>query len=260
MDLPGNPIYRRERGFWGKPNPFYDNLSRFSPFAVLGAIGLGFCGGASNPSLLANPDSSLFFVYCLVCLPGVLFNVLTLFGTFMAPALTAPSISYERYQGTWELLCITPYSTASILLAKLFGALARLPIWRPLFALSLLQAGLLFCSTLLASEFLAGLLMVLVMVVRPWLDILFAALLGMLISTWLRSSPLALTLTYGGVLVFKIVSGLVLWLIILERFNLPGESILIGSSLGVVTFSVLAVLALFGGLMVRAGRINMSEI
>ena len=56
-----NPVYQRERGGWGKPNQFYDNLSRFSPFVVLGAIVFGVCAGSSNPALLAGNDALLAF-------------------------------------------------------------------------------------------------------------------------------------------------------------------------------------------------------
>ena len=63
-ELKNSPIYQRERGGWGKPNRFYDSLSRYSPFVVMGAILVGVCAGISNPALLAGNDA---LIACCAC-------------------------------------------------------------------------------------------------------------------------------------------------------------------------------------------------
>jgi hypothetical protein len=214
-ELKSIPVYLREKGQWGKPNPFYDNLRRFSPFVVLGGLLLGLCGGFANPSLFLGDE--LATLACLLCLPGVLLNALTLFGAFMAPALTAPAISAELSRGTWDILRLTPQPTRAILMAKLLGALARLPVWRPLILLSVFQAALAACGTVVAGGadpanwWLAALLGA-SLVTRPWLEILFAGCLGMVVSTWLRSATGALAVSYGALLLFRLVNSGTLWL------------------------------------------------
>ena len=147
----------------------------------MGAIVLGLCAGA-NPALLgATADDELFIFICLLCLPGTLLSMLTIYGSFMAPALTAPTISMEVDRGTWEILRLTPHSTASILLAKLFGGLARLPIWKLMLALSGFQALMLFCllSFVAGGTAVSGFFIGLGALIRPWVEVLFAAFIGM---------------------------------------------------------------------------------
>lgn len=212
-----NPIYQRERGGWGNPNRYYANLSRYSPFIVLAVIVLGVCAGF-NPGLIAGIDNNdaLTAVWVLLCLPGILLTMLTLYGSFMAPALTAPLISTERAHQTWDVLRTTPYSLNTILLAKLFGALSRLRIWPVLFALTLFQGFTLFCLlTFLGGEsavygWLAGLMTLL----RPWLEILFAAFAGMFFSIIVRSATTALVGAYTAVVLFKLFNSNTVWLVI----------------------------------------------
>ena len=131
---------RKEAG--ENPTHSYDKLSRFSPFIVIGAVLVGLCAGAGNPALFLGNEELLAF-WCFLCVPAMLLNILSTFGSLMAPALTAPAISMEVDRGTWEVLRATPQSTRAIVVAKLLGALARLRIWPVLFALSLLQGLLL---------------------------------------------------------------------------------------------------------------------
>lgn len=252
--LAQNPIYLREKGSWGRPNPFYDNLSRFSPFVIIGAIIFGLCAGAGNPVLFSGTDE-LIIVWCLLCLPGALLSMLTIFGSLMAPALTAPSISMEIDRGTWDILRMTPQSTPSILLAKLFGALARLRIWPLLFALSLLQGLMLGCLMAVfgGETALWGTLVGSAAVLRPWLEVLFAAFAGMYISTWARSATTALAGSYSGVVAFKVVNSSVLWLAVLGLWGAGETALLLGGTVGPTAVYGLGTAALWVGL-VRRGR------
>lgn len=242
--LPQNPVYQRERGGWGKPNPFYDTLSRYSPFVILGAILFGLCAGTSNPALLAGNDALIAF-WCFLCLPGILLNGLTMFGTLMAPALTAPTISMELDRGTWDILRATPLPTRSIVLAKLFGALARLRIWPVLFAVSLLQGLLIACSMTFASGSLAiwGAALGATTAVRPWLEILFAGFMGMFASTRVRSATMALAGSYTAVVLVKLFNSSLLWLAISSLFELD-ETALVISGVGPTAVYALAIVLL----------------
>lgn len=261
-ELKNHPVYQRERGGWGKPNRFYDSLSRYSPFVVMGAILLGVCAGGSNPALLAGNEALMAF-WCLLCLPGMVLNGVTLFGLFMAPALTAPTISMERDRGTWDILRSTPLATRSIILAKLLGALARLRIWPILFALSLLQGLLLTCSTLFAlgtdggnSAALSGVVVGLTSAIRPWLEILFAASVGMLASTLVKSATTALAASYTAVILTKLFNSSLIWLGI---GNLVGADEIFSfalSGLGPTAVYVVAIVGLFVGLLRQADRLS----
>lgn len=257
--LAQNPIYLREKGSWGKPNPFYDNLSRFSPFIIMGAIIFGLCAGSGNPVLFSGIDEAMIF-WCLLCLPGALLSMLTLFGSLMAPALTAPSISMEVDRGTWDILRMTPQSTPSILLAKLFGALARLRIWPALFALSLLQGLMLTCTiSVFGGETAAwGAWSGIATILRPWLEILFAAFAGMYLSTWVRSATMALAGTYAGVVAFKVFNSSSLWLVILGVLGLSETTLFLGGTVGPAAVYALATAALWLGLVHRARELSYS--
>ncbi len=266
--LPQNPVYQRERGGWGKPNQFYDNLSRFSPFVVLAAIVFGLCAGSANPALLAGNEALLAF-YCFLCLPGILLNGLTMFGMLMAPALTAPTISMELDRGTWDILRATPLSTRSIVLAKLFGALGRLRIWPILFALSLLQGLMLTCSLTFAdvsfgsgianesSLSIWGAAVGVTAVIRPFLEILFAGFTGMYISTRLHSSTTALAGSYTAVVLMRVFNSSLLWLAVSSVFKLNEGSFIV-SSVGPTIVYVLAVIAVLLGLMRQADKLSQS--
>lgn len=257
--LPQNPIYLREKGSWGKPNPFYDKLSRYSPFVIIGAILFGLCAGTANPVLLSGADEVILF-WCLLCLPGALLSMLTIFGSLMAPALTAPSISMEVDRGTWDILRMTPQSTPSILLAKLFGALARLRIWPALFALSLLQGLMLACVIIAFGGETAvwGSLVGIAAIVRPWLEILFAAFAGMYISTWARSATTALAGAYTGVITFKIFNSSSLWLGVLGLLGLSETALLLGGTAGPTAVYALATAALWLGMVHRGRKLGYS--
>lgn len=249
-----NPIYLREKGDYGNPNPFYDHIRRYSPFVVLGALLLGICAANSNPALVLGNDQ-FFLLWCLICLPNMALTCVTWFGVMMAPALTAPSISLELSRGTWDLLRLTPQSTSKIVLAKMLGALARLPIWRVMAVLSVLQATVLFCGMALIQASPAGFLLALSLVLRPWAEILFAGVLGMVCSGWLRSATLALAAAYGGVLSLKLANGFFAWLSLGLLFESDVWSLASAAGLGPVVLYVVLAAVLFSALIRRADKI-----
>lgn len=222
----------------------------------MGAILIGICAGSSNPAMLAGNDE-LFAFWCFLCLPGILLTVLTIFASLMAPALTAPSIAMERDRGTWDMLRATPQSPRTILLAKLFGALARLRIWRLLFAVSVLNGALAACSAILTAQdslAILGLLVGIITVARPWAEVLFAAFAGMYASTWTRSATMALVAGYTAVVLFKLINNSFLWLAISAGLNLQG-AILFMITLGPTTIYIIATALLLLALVLRAEKI-----
>ena len=253
-----SPIYLREKGSWGNPNPFYETLRRYSPFVVMGAIVLGLCAG-TNPALLgATEEDELFAFICVLCLPGALLSMLTIYGSFMAPALTAPTISLEVDRGTWDILRLTPHSTATILLAKLFGGLARLRIWRVMLALSGFQALMMVCvlSVTAGTAIIPSLFIGLGALIRPWVEVLFAAFIGMYISTWVRSSQLALAGSYVVVVLMKIFSNSAIWLGIWTLLGVDDGGMLTGSILSPAIVYGTAVLLLWWGIVRQAGKLS----
>lgn len=208
-NLRNNPVYLREKGKWGRPNPFYDSVNRFSPIFVLVGLVLGGCTLYTNPALLTG-TSDFGPLFCLFCLPGIVVSALTLFGSFMAPAATTPTLSLEMSQGTWDILRLTPQSTHSILLAKLFGGLARLPIWTLLGVLTVIQTCLFMFGLATINSASNGLDFILIILTclfflgRPWIEILFAGFLGMYVSTWFPTPTLALATSYGALILMKV--------------------------------------------------------
>ena len=253
-----NPIYLREKGSWGNPNPFYETLRRYSPFVVMGAIVLGLCAG-TNPALFgATEDDELFAFICVLCLPGALLSMLTIYGSFMAPALTAPTISMEVDRGTWDILRLTPHSTAGILLAKLFGGLARLRIWKVMLALSGFQALMMVCvlTFTAGTTAVSGLLIGLGALIRPWVEVLFAAFIGMYISTWVKSARMALAGSYVSVVLMKVFSNSAIWLGIWSLLSTDDGSVLTGSILSPAIVYGTAVLLLWWGIVRQANKLS----
>jgi hypothetical protein len=255
-----NPIYLREKGDWGNPNPFYETLRRYSPFVVMAAILFGLCAG-TNPALLgASQDDELFAFICVLCLPGALLSMLTIYGSFMAPALTAPTVSLEKDQGTWDILRLTPHSTASILLAKLFGGLSRLRIWRVMAVLSVFQALMLFCvlSFAAGSTAVSGFFIGLGALIRPWVEVLFAAFTGMYLSTWVRSSTYALAGSYTIVVLMKVFSNSGIWLGIWSLLGVNDGGMLTGSILSPAIVYGTAVILLWWGIVRQANKLSIT--
>lgn len=256
--LQENPIFLREKGEWGNPNPLYAKVTRYSPFVIMAALFLGICSGTTNSQTLTTANSSAILL-CILFFPTVILSVLSLFGVFMAPVLTAPSISFEKDRGTWDMLLLTPYSVRTILLAKLFGGLSRLRIWLLVLVLSIIRAALF----VLISQFAGydrgiasnGFLLGFGFAVQPLLEIFYAGVLGMFISTWLRSATMALMSTYIGVAITKAVNGII-WITAVSLFALNPDGNL--SLINLATPLLYAILSasLLAGILYRADKIQ----
>jgi len=184
--------------------------------------------------------------------------MLSMFGSLMAPALTAPAISMEMDRGTWDILRVTPQSTSSILLAKMFGALARLRIWPLLFVLSLMQGMLIACIMTLSGNSgprLAAPLVGLATVARPWLEVLFAGTVGMYVSTRASSATMALVGSYTAVVMLRLFNSSSLWIGVLSLLN-QQEVMLLAGSVGPVFVYVLITVGLLLGLVSQANRLS----
>ncbi len=255
--LKNNPIYRREAGYIGEPNPFYVSLRKRTAVFVFVALVMGACGGLTNRSYLYGVDTVLSLVSALVCIPGVLISILTLYGVMMAPALTAPTLSIEQETGTWDILRLTPQPTSTILVAKTLGSLRRLGIWPFLLILTVIEGLVLGIGGFFTREafYILGLAGGITAVIRPWIEILFSAALGMYLSTFIRASSMTLAATYGGLLLFRLLNNALLWFG-LWSFWLPSREV--GSvTMGLLTPTVIYIIALIFlgfGIIRRAER------
>jgi hypothetical protein len=155
------------------------------------------------------------------------------------------------------MLRATPIPDREILLAKLFGGLARLKIWKLLFALSILQALMIAGISVIASgEVLGGALaLALSSVIRPWLEIGFAAFVGMFASTWVRSATMALAASYIAVVLMKLFNSTVLWAGVLGLMG-ARETIFAAISLGPTAVYALALILLGWGISYRADKMS----
>lgn len=255
--LQSNPVYLREKGHWGNPNPFYAQLMRYSPFLVIGAILFGACAGGTNLPLLGG-DDDLAAALCFLCLPGFLLTAVTLYAQFMAPALTAPSISLERANGAWDILRVTPISMQHILLAKLFGGLARLRVWPLLFALSLLHGAIMALSVTAfgGEQAVWGWLLGLFTAVRPWSEVIFAAFVGMFMSTVVQSAMIALVGAYSVIALVKLFNSSALWLAALLLLNPNSSNNLLPTTLGPVLVYGLLITAVWLGIVQQAKKLS----
>jgi hypothetical protein len=115
-------------------------------------------------------------------------------------------------QGTWDILRLTPQPMYEILLAKLFGSLGRLKIWWPMLIVSIIQAAGAVVGVLGVTMFetnTSGGSLVLVsflafsMVIRPWLETICVALIGIVASALAASARAALVGSYAVVLLLR---------------------------------------------------------
>jgi hypothetical protein len=157
----------------------------------------------------------------------------------------------------------TPLSTRSIIMAKLFGALARLRIWPILLALSLLQGLLLTCSILFAasaapgeSAAFGGIVVGITSAIRPWLEILFAAFVGMMASTLVKSATTALSASYTAVILTKLFNSSLIWLGVSSLFDLGDVFPFVLSGVGPTAVYALAIIGLWIALLRQADKLS----
>jgi hypothetical protein len=208
--------------------------------------------------LFSGGDDGLIAAACFICLPGFLLTAVTLYAQFMAPALTAPTISLERAQGTWDILRLTPLSVETILLGKLLGGLSRLRVWPILLGLSALQGGILACTvTLMGGEqALWGWLIGLATMIRPWAEILFAALVGLLMSASASSATLALVGAYAIIVLLKLFNSSGVWLAVLLLAEAGPSATLVVPMIGPVMVYVGLVTAVAFGLFHQLKKLS----
>lgn len=255
-----NPIYLREQGRWGEPNQYYATLLRYLPLVILLVIALGVCGYGQASSLIGFSDQA-GILFALVCIPNILIQMLTWIGLIISPALTAPSVVEEVQRGSWDILRLTPMPTMHLIMAKFFGGLSRLKIWKALLILSVIYAAgtgigssaLLYQQSGLTS-LLFGLLAGLMTLLKPWLEIGFAGLSGLTLSLWTSSARAALIGSYALVLFFRIVLGnVVMWATVAGLFSFGfEESAFALGSLSLVLLYLIAGLVLFALMRRRA--------
>lgn len=225
------PFYKREKGLWGNPNEFYTYANRFAPLLIIGSLFLGMCGGVTNFAGTSDAVSqTIVLFYCFYCLPTIGVQMLTWTGVVMIPTLTAPIISEELKRGSWDMLMVTPYPIQTILWAKALGGLSRLYIWWPLLILSVIQLlGTVLAAVVILANLSTGSVvawndtfstMVVVTLaglglsLRPWVELVFVALVGLCCSTATKSGGLALAITYAIIIVVKMVCGNTLWTVL----------------------------------------------
>jgi len=160
------------------------------------------------------------------CLLTVCAGLLAFTLPWIAPALTAVSIVHERELGTLDLLRATLLTERSIVLGKLGGSLARM--WPGILTLALLApfqlvwiggTGWSLYLPALAAEpisttqilwlFLAGLAGLL----KPFVDLVLHAAVGLFFSVLARSSGVAVAVSYGAVIVVRVSLWLVRYLL-----------------------------------------------
>ena len=155
-----------------------------------------------------------------VCLLSVGTSVLGIALPWIAPVLTAATIARERELGTLDLLRVTLLTGRSIVLGKLGGCVARL--WPGMLALALLApfqvfsvvgSGLLNLFPWLGTDpmfnvgrsWVGVVLLGVAEVLKPWGDLALHAAVGMFVSVLCRSSGTAIAVSYGAILVLRVV-------------------------------------------------------
>ena len=211
--LQSHPIYLREQGRWGEPNPYYAGLMRYLPLIIIAVLALGvFCGYGQFFSTLLGVGEAAGIIVLLVCMPNILIQILTWVGIIIAPALTAPAVVEEVNRGSWDILRLTPLPTLHIIWAKLLGGMSRLRIWWALIIFSVIYGigtgigtSALMYETTDRFAIGLGLLTMVAAILRPLLEIGFAGLAGLTISLWTASARAALIGTYSLVALSKII-------------------------------------------------------
>ncbi|MEM7797841.1 MAG: hypothetical protein AAF633_01510 [Chloroflexota bacterium] len=222
-DIRSHPIYGRQRGRWGEVNSYYKRITSYL-WLLIFAFPVLFITNAITPfSIFGSQEYG--FLFLTTCLPGLVVQLITWIGLISAPAMTAPAIVEEIQGGSWDILRLTPMPVHEIVIAKFLGGLSYLKIWVPLLLVSILQAILFFLG--LSASFvgfdqpnpipliLAGASILL----RPWLEITFAGIVGITISMWATSVRGALVSSYAIILLFKFILSNIASVVVLVMFS-----------------------------------------
>src|SRR6056297_646321 len=180
MSAVSNPLVRRE---------FFGILRSPKAFAVLAALTIVFAAAVllrwpddATVELSGRQSVQVFRVFGYGLLAGVV---------FLVPAFPATSIVNEKNDGTLELLLNSPLSAFGIYFGKVSGVL----LFSFLVLLSSLPASA-ACYAMGGIDFsseLAVLYLVLALLILQY------ATLGMLVSSYVRSSDSAVRMTYAAV-------------------------------------------------------------
>jgi hypothetical protein len=187
-----------------------------------------------------------------VCLLSVVSWLLALALTWIAPALTATTISRETELGTLDLLRSTLLTERSIVLGKLGGCAVRL--WPAILTLALLtpfqltwavgsgsfglspltMTGIMVDSTVGTGQFWVWLLLAgLTGWLRPWGTLTLNAAVGMLASVVARRSGAAVAIAYGAIIVLRVGMAMVTYFFNLAIVAVP--SLLVDLSQAAIT-------------------------
>ena len=183
--LKDNPIYQRAHGRWGGPNQAYSYLSKaYLPitFSTLVLGGGSSCVAFAIWSSWGGLNPGLDLIVWLSCVPNGLMQILLWYALVLIPALIAPSVAEEVKHHTWEILRLAPQPTHHIMFAKMFGSLSDLSLGTGLVGVFLLQALAVLAgvSAVSAGRYSAekavhATVMVFVILLRPFLEIVYAA-------------------------------------------------------------------------------------
>jgi hypothetical protein len=225
----GNPLFRLElrrirRRRWWPGRRF------FLFYPVLLGIVLGFGVMLLLTDWLGVQVLAVSAGVVLGLVLGVVVWLLNIALPWIAPALAAATIARERELGTLDVLRTTLLSGRAIVVGKLLGCLAQL--WPGLLLLVLLApvqvVGVLGGSSLClcpsysdvamlmmnaemgVEYFILRLFVQVVMgMLKPLVDVFFHLALGVFISVFMRSSGVAIAVSYGAVLIARVAVWLV---------------------------------------------------
>jgi hypothetical protein len=235
----------------------------FCPVVLGGALGCGIAVVLSSIlenlrsfGTIASAESvqlaALVTGVPAVCLLSVVSWLLALVLTWIAPALTATTISRESELGTLDLLRSTLLTERSIVLGKLGGCAVRL--WPAILTLALLtpfqltwvvgggsssissltMTGIMVDSAVGRAQFWIWLLLAGVTGwLRPWGTLALNAAVGMLASVVARRSGAAVAIAYGAIIVLRVGMAMVTYFSNLAIVAVP--SLLVDLSQAAIT-------------------------
>ena len=155
---------------------------------------------------------------------------------------------------------MTPQSTRSIVFAKMFGALARLRwLWPVLFLLSILQGLALLCSMMLMGDDQLVWMAIptgAALAARPWLEVLLAAMAGLLASMYMRSTMMALIASYAFIIILKLFNNGTVWYFVPTAMGAEGTMAYMWSVVGPTAVYTITLISLAIGTLWRANKMG----